>query len=144
MLTSNSIVFVHGLQGHPRKTWTYNGDTSVQRGGQGTEPRSSGRNLLTTFFHRSRSRSPGEGVVATLETKTVPAEEDDGSVFWPRDYLPTDFPGARIMTYGYGSKVSEFFHGRTNNNSMYQHAKNLLESLDNERSKCVSLWACGN
>jgi hypothetical protein len=28
--------------------------------------------------------------------------------FWPRSLLPTDFPGARIFTYGYNARVAEF------------------------------------
>jgi hypothetical protein len=79
-------VLVHGLQGHPQKTW-YN--------------------------------------------------EDDES-YWPRDQLVTNFPLARVLVYGYDSKISHFFSGAVNKNSFLDHARNLMLDLTAVRKNHVS------
>jgi len=60
-----------------------------------------------------------------------------GEIFWPADLLPSDCPGARILTWGYESHVSKFFGGPVNKNHMSMHAKDLLYELSRERSECV-------
>jgi hypothetical protein len=60
-----------------------------------------------------------------------------GEIFWPADLLPSDCPGARILTWGYESHVSKFFVGPVNKNHISMHAKDLLYDLSRERSKCV-------
>lgn len=61
------------------------------------------------------------------------------AVFWPRDFLPEDCPDCRILTWGYDSHVSRFLGGPANQNSFFDHAKNLLYAIDRERTHCVSL-----
>lgn len=62
-----------------------------------------------------------------------------GAVFWPKDLLPEDCPECRILTWGYDSHVSRFLGGPANQNSFFDHAKNLLYAIDRERTHCVSL-----
>ncbi|KAI9851995.1 MAG: Ankyrin-1 [Thelocarpon superellum] len=56
-------------------------------------------------------------------------------VVWPRDLLPSRLPNTRIMAWGYDADVMTFFPGggNTSQSSIFQHAKNLLEDLQDER-----------
>jgi hypothetical protein len=46
------------------------------------------------------------------------------------DLLSTDFQNARILTYGYDSRVSHFFSGPTNQNNISAHGRSLLNALE--------------
>lgn len=98
------IVFVHGLQGHPKKTWTFSHPpSSVKRWG---------------LFSRPKSKV----------TSDAPQ-----SVFWPCDLLREDLINAdipaRISTYGYGSRVTEFFSGKPSQNNILEIGRNFLMDL---------------
>ncbi|MCJ1270442.1 Serine active site containing protein 1 [Lobaria immixta] len=69
-----SIVFIHGLQGDPKGTWT-------------------------TF-----------------------------NTFWPRDLLPEILPQARILSWGYDSKVIHFW-AAPSQNMINEHSSNLFADL---------------
>ncbi|KAH6887430.1 hypothetical protein B0T10DRAFT_538906 [Thelonectria olida] len=53
--------------------------------------------------------------------------------FWPRDLLPDDSPEARILTYGYDSRVSNFFRGPASQNNIGAHGRALLHALEARR-----------
>lgn len=110
-----SIIFVHGLQGHPRNTWSTRAD--VRRS------KASLSRLLWGSAEDEASQNKGS-------VNTTP-------VFWPKDLLYDDCPECRIMTWGYDSHVSKFFGGPTNQNNFFDHAKNLLYALDRDRAECV-------
>ncbi|KAL9626840.1 MAG: hypothetical protein Q9204_007002, partial [Flavoplaca sp. TL-2023a] len=97
------IVFVHGLQGHPRKTWTCERHLE--------QPRRF-KELL------ARVRKSGR------KDATKPKE-----VFWPLHFLPEDCADTRILTWGFDSKVSHFFSGAANQSNITAHARNLLAAL---------------
>ncbi|MCJ1233666.1 hypothetical protein MMC14_001624 [Varicellaria rhodocarpa] len=59
------------------------------------------------------------------------------AVFWPSHLLSEDCPYARILTWGYDSNVSAFFHGAASKNDIFSNARNLLGDLDGERRHCV-------
>lgn len=61
----------------------------------------------------------------------------DGDIFWPLDLLPQDCANARILTWGYDSKVSHFFGGAVNQSNITAHARNLLHGLKRSRVNCV-------
>jgi len=46
---------------------------------------------------------------------------------------------ARILTWGYDSKVSRFFSGAANQSNIADYARNMLHGLKAERLKCVSV-----
>jgi hypothetical protein len=112
-LRIGSIVFVHGLQGHPEKTWKYSGEEARQ-----------GSRLSRRFF---RSMS-------TPHTETI------SPVFWPYDLLAhsADFSNTRIMTWGYDTKVVKEFFGSSDQQNISQHGNNLLVCLQQERKSDVS------
>lgn len=107
----NSIVFVHGLQGHPFHTWADNSSLPDRK------------QLRILPRHLFSDRSP---------TPSSPER-----VLWPRDLLPEDCPKARILTWGYDSNVSRFFGGSADSNNLFGHAKDLLYALHRERLDCV-------
>lgn len=121
-----SIVFVHGLQGHPRRTWA---TKDYPDSSQATEESDNSQRKGIRKFFSSRNRS---------KNKTGNTSLPKGK-FWPLDLLPRDCPNSRILTWGYDSKVSNFFGGAANKSNLTAHARNLLQALKNNRRNCVSL-----
>jgi len=101
------IVFVHGLGGHPKDTWS----TTAAKGKQ-----------KVGFFSRTRSRESDAGS----------ADGDGGMVFWPSDLLPQTIKNARIMTYGYDSDPLVVWSA-VNRTNIFHHAKDLLIALTAQR-----------
>lgn len=103
-----SIVFVHGLQGHPRDTWTYH-------------PSSPKKGLSRILGHRHSKHKEEDN-------------EAQGDVFWPEDLLKEDISNARIMTFGYNTVVQKGTQA-VNQGNLFSHAKNLLYDLEGKRRK---------
>ena len=108
------VIFVHGLQGHPQRTW---------QSKQPTKPRK-----------RLRDRIKGFSTPSHRDQQTK-IHEDDG-LFWPAELLPRDFNNVRILTYGYDSKVTKAFKGPTNKDGIFQHGVSFLGALKRVRSDC--------
>ncbi|KAH8803520.1 hypothetical protein F5884DRAFT_508819 [Xylogone sp. PMI_703] len=117
------IVFVHGLQGHPRKTWACPRAEQSEPPGLG-ETSGHSRTLKKIFSRKHRSRSQD---THRLELETV---------FWPLDFLVEDCANSRILTWGYDSRVSNFFGGAANQSNIGAHAQNLLRAIKHERLDC--------
>ena len=114
------IVVVHGLQGHPAKTWTYKAKSSTTEHANPTSKK---------FFsiHRKPKQNAGSTSEPTLGAQTIGAIEKD--TYWPRDLLPYDFPNARVLTYGYDSYVSHFFRDTASQNNIITLGRDLLHNL---------------
>ncbi|KAI1735610.1 hypothetical protein F4680DRAFT_434538 [Xylaria scruposa] len=120
------IIFIHGLQGHPFKTWAVevgrdHGEklSSEHRAKACNDPkaRNEWRNLL------SRLRK----FKLTHDSKTP---EGQSYVFWPADLLPTEVPRARILVFGYNTVIAKHqFAGAVNKNSVFAHSKDLVNEL---------------
>lgn len=123
--TAFSIVFVHGLQGHPKRTWTkhigYESSKSEQTG------------IYKRRWRQRLSIRPKEGA-----GNEHLIEKRSSEVFWPADLLPRDCPSARILTFGYESAVANFFGDAVSQNNVSAHAKDLLFALTRHRKPCVS------
>ena len=109
-------MLVHGLFGHPKKTWS-----------------------LKTFSNASKrkpdDRDPSSGTSDETETESRSQKKrckKDGDlrqdVFWPRDLLPSAFPQARIATWGYDVQI-EGISTATSQASLFHHSENLLSDL---------------
>ncbi|KAI1339658.1 hypothetical protein F5Y15DRAFT_381625 [Xylariaceae sp. FL0016] len=100
------VVFIHGLQGHPEKTWTYVGKSR--------------KSSFRQRFFRSASATVIEEAPAT---------------YWPCDLLAQseDFRNARIMTWGYDTRVIRDFFGTSDQQNISQHGNNLMVNLQQER-----------
>ena len=104
------VVFVHGLQGNPRKTWLYEGPVEDPQEAQVPKRR--------RLFGRA-------------ETPTI-------SVFWPADILPNDHSNVRILTFGYDSKVTNL-GGLVNKNNIFQHGRALRSAVLTDRKRLERL-----
>ncbi|KAL6879276.1 hypothetical protein J3F83DRAFT_295651 [Trichoderma novae-zelandiae] len=132
------IVFVHGLQGHPYKTWTYQPKSLKGPKPPGAKSgRKRKRDAIRGIVLRSTRKNsrPSPGNDAEMATFT-PSQKNDGqvgSVFWPVDLISKECPNSRILMFGYDSKVTKYSRGAINWNSILSHSKDLLFALLRER-----------
>eukprot|EP01116_Phalansterium_solitarium_P017403 TRINITY_DN4279_c0_g1_i1.p2 TRINITY_DN4279_c0_g1~~TRINITY_DN4279_c0_g1_i1.p2 ORF type:complete len:484 (-),score=148.98 TRINITY_DN4279_c0_g1_i1:88-1539(-) len=90
------IVFVHGVTGHPFQTWT------IDSRAETAEPLTAG----TEAPIDQQLRPASEPAAA----QTVPSADGAGQqACWPRDWLPSRFPRARILSVGYDVSWSKWF-----------------------------------
>ena len=98
-----SIIFIHGLNGHPEYTWTY----------RAPRPTTNTFASLRSVFGKGPKSKRGE-------TQAGPT-----SVFWPLDLLPQNSTRARIITYGHDARVLAV----PNNTTIYTLSKDFLMAL---------------
>jgi hypothetical protein len=118
------IVIVHGLQGHPWKTWACK-NTTVGGSYSGMKTQNPGFLTRVGSSNNSPSKvpsdaSPKPGVLAS-------------STYWPSDLLARDYPQYRILTYGYDSHISHFLSGSVHQGNIATIARDLLHELAAER-----------
>lgn len=133
-------MFVHGLQGHPHKTWTSDPKSAQKNSRQALFPlkvhkRDKTRALspfrLFSKHTRTKSgRSNKEALDNVDEERNQEAEAKD--VFWPGDLLKEDFPMARIMTFGYNTNITQGYEA-ANQGNIFSHARDLLYGLEAKR-----------
>lgn len=137
------IVIVHGLQGHPFKTWATKTPKGTRSGHESPSqtPRDvkrSHRNILGRIFSKVSTRSSQK--TSLIEPSNIVPSAENASknstpVFWPRDLAPKDCPRSCILVYGYDSKVSKYLAGPTNKSRMLSHGKDLLYALGRDRPR---------
>jgi hypothetical protein len=160
----HSIIFVHGLWGHPRKTW----ETDAPKISNSTHPpehraaseRTFGRktSFVGQLMRTVGSRSPQISNVSTFSSSSsspfqlvdykrspdfqdTAAKQKTNKVYWPRDLLPSEIPEAKILTYGYDADVIGTVRGDHVNmktNNFTAHGQDLLVKLQREISHQVS------
>lgn len=118
---------MHGLQGHPRNTWTWESDRTPPMTSIPIE-REPGRNIFETLFKPSSNQSKDGDDLSKPQS----------TMFWPYHLLHEKCPESRILTWGYNSIISTFFHGPTNKNNIFSYSRDLLGDLSRERRQCVS------
>lgn len=107
------LVFVHGLQGHPYRTW------ACPRGKKNKAKASVSLSSLINSRHEQ------------IEVSENP------TAYWPGDFITRDFPELRVLTYGYDSRASNFFKGSANQNTVLEHGNDLLHHLSGNRRRCL-------
>ena len=118
----HSLIFVHGLQGHLRETWTC---TKL--------PSHESSNISKSLTPSVRQRE--ERIVAGDDTPRLShsiVKPGPLNIFWPQDLLPEDCPDAQIWTWGYDTKVTKGY-GASNHNSLFAHARDLPFALKRRR-----------
>jgi tetratricopeptide (TPR) repeat protein len=126
LLTPQSIIFVHGLRGHPERTWGHARkepltDEPVDESLTATQPR--GRKSRRAWFRRSERIS---------RTASDASHSEPAKPFWPYEYLKDDIPQATLWTYGYNSHVVEDLFKANNKNSISQHGRDFSVQLERD------------
>lgn len=125
-LTIYSIIFIHGLRGHPKETWATPAAGTQSSNGKAAKKHHGIRSFFTT--NKKQPEVPPD------EASTHSHGTDSGSdqtIFWIEDFLPRDIPNARILTYGYNADVIGLFQAN-NKNSVSQHGRDLKAKLERE------------
>lgn len=125
----NSILFVHGLQGHPKQTWSFHG----QDIDEANRPESARSSRFNKLFKR-RARIPATNSETKIQNDTARSSTDSPGVYWPADLLPSDAPNSRILTWGYDSWVTKGY-GNTSRNNIFSHARDLIFEYSRNRPK---------
>ncbi|KAK0737212.1 hypothetical protein B0T21DRAFT_159826 [Apiosordaria backusii] len=133
------VILVHGLQGHPRRTWLHSPiqgqaplSSSASDEGQDIPSPSSRRNsvgisgLARAMTWRSHHTTPS--------SSGANKQRDDDGIYWPKDLLPKDCPNTRIMVWGYDTAVTRGFSA-VDKSDLFSHARDLLYSIDRQRPK---------
>ncbi|KAH8886603.1 hypothetical protein GQ53DRAFT_875256, partial [Thozetella sp. PMI_491] len=108
------IVLVHGLQGHPYNTWAAKCPGGIEEDYQPT--------ASSLPSDKNEKNLAKDGASDTRDT-----------VYWPRDFLPLECPRARIIVWGYDTKVTKLIVKSVNKTSLFSHAKDLMYALSRER-----------
>jgi len=111
------IVFIHGFTGHPKNTWTQTPERNTWE--------SESRKLLGLFSTKIKASTPRPTVASR---KSSQAE-----VYWPRDLLPQTAPNARILTYGYDTKIRLLAEGPVSHNTIRDHGWEFLRAVEEVR-----------
>lgn len=131
---SRSIIFVHGLGGHPRTTWE---DDALIEGKSDESERAQGkpgkRNVIRLGFLGRYTKKDKEREAPSGAEKT----------FWPRDFLAEDIPEARIYTYGYNADAYAGIFKPSNKLGIHGHARDLAIKIDREIDNEVSNYTAG-
>ena len=117
-------MLIHGLKGHPYKTWTAKGIANPGEGhGQKATP--SGGSGLSSKIKGLFARRD-----SSISTAADSVEGEDSPVFWPADLLPTQCPEARVLVFGYDTAIAKRQSaGLVNRNSIFAHGKDLVNEL---------------
>ena len=119
------MVFVHGFRGHPRDTWEAGPAASSEHSSDATEKPKGFKSL----FKRQAVRSP---LTKTEQAQASSSPSPSSKVFWPKQYLASDIPEARVWTYGYNADIIGGLFQANNKNSISQHGRDLSVGLERE------------
>ncbi|KAH8895480.1 hypothetical protein GQ53DRAFT_820309 [Thozetella sp. PMI_491] len=140
-LSRDSIIFIHGLQGHPFNTWATEGasnapDVTVSPREDKEFSISSGRSTASSNPSLKLKKTVLGWFGPPRSTYDTLPDEDTSLVFWPRDLLPLQCPEARILVVGYDTIIAKHqFAGAVNKNSIFAHSKNLVNDLSRARPR---------
>ncbi|KAI1093693.1 hypothetical protein F5B19DRAFT_117051 [Rostrohypoxylon terebratum] len=121
------IIFVHGLRGHPYKTWLSrlsekDGSNQLSNPDPGRSSKKQKLKEIWKRFTRKRVQSsPGLG--------DKNSEINIQNVFWPKDLLPRQCPRATIWSWGYDTKIAKGIGQATNKDHLYNHGMNLTREI---------------
>ncbi|KAH6964772.1 hypothetical protein EDB82DRAFT_560511 [Fusarium venenatum] len=108
---------VHGLKGHPYKAWRYNQAHNRAEAQQKPEHQSgisksnfpkksdAGENFKAWVKGPSRENNQDSVFTGPNSTKNPISTENTSQTFWPADVLPDVCKKARIITFGYDTKI---------------------------------------
>ena len=128
-----SVVFVHGLRGHPQRTWEYTRASPVAT----TKPEQTGlskrRRMLSRLGFKAKAQDPQTPSVTQPSESKLPTE-----VFWPAEQACARLPRARIWTYGYNADVIGGLFEANNQNSIHKHGNDFMVKIERTFKDSVS------
>ena len=124
LLTRRSIIFVHGLRGHPRATWKSAPAAGTERNSDAIKKQKGFRSL----FKRKKGGATDEQEQAQVQASASQAMD----IFWPEQFLALDIPHAQVWTYGYNADMIGGLFQANNKNSISQHGRDLAVRLERE------------
>ena len=86
-MNSINVVAVHGLHGHPFKTWAYS----------------------SSMYTEGLPTTPKDPTPACIDEEQ---ERQELGSTWLKDEIHSRYPNARVMTFGYDSSNAELFSPR--------------------------------
>lgn len=131
-----SIIFVHGLQGHPKNTWTYESKLANSPSPQVPSPSKDSRrnkSRVLGIFPKSLKGNKSKPIPSQNEiNQQIEGSNQENNIFWPGDLLKDDVPKARIIMFGYNTNITEGYHAAHQGN-IFSHARDLLYGLEAKR-----------
>lgn len=135
---------MHGLFGHPEKTWA--SDPSAQRSPNtnldsvkdiSTDPPRDSKKSRLQWPWKRRSNVPGRELADGQGAECFPSTAGSRSItqkglFWPKELLPKDLPLSRIYTWGYDVDINHIFWS-AGQATVFQHSRTLLSHLADVR-----------
>ena len=135
---------MHGLQGHPYKTWAAKSevkksyDPSVPGKKQQSKRPPNFFSFIDTWRSRHFSKGRSSGAEKTQRSGkpnyNYLGQKSSDKVFWPADLLPAHFENARVLVWGYDTRITKYMIQPTNKSSTYSHGKDLLFALQRDRA----------
>ncbi|KAL2129397.1 hypothetical protein VTI74DRAFT_7841 [Chaetomium olivicolor] len=118
---SLDIVFIHGFTGHPERTWA----SKKANARQGNDDRTAGE-YVEPPPKKQKTLNPFSGSLLD-KGEAVPA------TYWPRDLVPKTVPSARVLTYGYDTRIRHWVGPPVNRNTVYDMSWDFLVAVESER-----------
>ena len=115
-----SIVFIHGFTGHPERTWTH------KKGDPTRKEQANGADMVPEPPSKVRKINP----FSSLQNRSA---ESHAPVYWPRHLLPLTIPYARVLTYGYDTRLRHVLGPPPNKSTVYDMAWDFLVQIEAER-----------
>lgn len=128
-------MFVHGIFGNPFKTWSCRKSRSKPPQLATYAAQSENRSSIPLPPQQNLSGNDGDCLSQhDGSERSVGGDRRSTNEYnlWPKNLLPAVIPNSRILTWGYDADVNSFF-SPASQNSISQHANNLLSDLDDLR-----------
>lgn len=139
LIFTRSVVLVHGLRGHPRRSWECSRSSRVEETPSGeTNDRKHLRTFLRSRLIPNRISYDRQGLHSLPDDgNPLFKPTNDSATFWPGDLLAPSIPDARILVYGYSADVFGGLFQANNKNSISQHGNDLMVKLERAVSNGV-------
>ncbi|KAF2464749.1 uncharacterized protein BDR25DRAFT_241847, partial [Lindgomyces ingoldianus] len=124
------FVLVHGLQGHPYRTWATEGPVPEP---DSKVPGKTRKRHLSRFIPQSLRPKSKRTSMPTHSSEEGQGDSTESQFFWPEQLLPAQCPEARILVWGYDTRIVRYGKA-VNKNHLYSYGKDFLYDLCRHRT----------